>query len=69
MPTLLRWQIRACSIITETTKEVIPSHVRNIADVSGAGDTVVATAAMVYALTKDVHLMAEIANLAGWAGV
>lgn len=47
------------------TKEVIPSHVRNIADVSGAGDTVVATAGLVYALTKDVRLMAEIANLAG----
>jgi rfaE bifunctional protein kinase chain/domain len=50
---------------SETTKEVIPSHVRNIADVSGAGDTVVATAGLVYALTKDVRLMAEIANLAG----
>ena len=44
---------------------IIPSRIRNIADVSGAGDTVIATAAMVYALTKDVHLMAEISNLAG----
>jgi rfaE bifunctional protein kinase chain/domain len=44
---------------------IIPSHIRNIADVSGAGDTVIATAAMVYALTKDVNLMAEISNLAG----
>jgi rfaE bifunctional protein kinase chain/domain len=44
---------------------IIPSRIRNIADVSGAGDTVVATAAMVYALTKDVSLMAEISNLAG----
>jgi rfaE bifunctional protein kinase chain/domain len=44
---------------------IIPSHLRNIADVSGAGDTVIATAAMVYALTKDAHLMAEISNIAG----
>jgi len=44
---------------------LIPSRIRNIADVSGAGDTVIATAALVYALTKDVQLMAEISNLAG----
>ncbi len=44
---------------------IIPSRIRNIADVSGAGDTVIATAAMIYALTKDVALMAEISNLAG----
>ena len=44
---------------------IIPSHLRNIADVSGAGDTVIATAAIVYALTQDVRLMAEISNIAG----
>ena len=44
---------------------IIPSHLRNIADVSGAGDTVVAVAALVYTATKNVHLMAEIANIAG----
>ncbi len=44
---------------------ILPSHIRNIADVSGAGDTVVATAALIYAITKDVPLMAEISNLAG----
>ncbi len=44
---------------------VIPSHIRNIADVSGAGDTVIAVAALVYAATKDVPLMASIANIAG----
>lgn len=43
----------------------IPSHRRDIADVSGAGDTVIATASMVYALTRDARLMAEISNLAG----
>lgn len=48
-----------------TNSGIIPSHIRNIADVSGAGDTVIATAAMVYAIAKDVRLMAEISNLAG----
>jgi D-glycero-beta-D-manno-heptose-7-phosphate kinase len=44
---------------------IIPSHLRNVADVSGAGDTVIAVAAMVYAVTKNAHIMAEIANIAG----
>lgn len=44
---------------------IIPSHLRNVADVSGAGDTVIAVAAMVYAATKNAHLMAEVANIAG----
>ena len=45
--------------------KIIPSHLRSIADVSGAGDTVIATASLVYAATKNIHLMAEIANIAG----
>jgi len=44
---------------------IIPSHLRNVADVSGAGDTVIATAALVYAATKDIKLMAEVSNIAG----
>ena len=47
------------------TGHIIPSHIRNIADVSGAGDTVIAVASLVYASTKDVRLMAETANIAG----
>ena len=45
--------------------EIIPAHIRNVADVSGAGDTVIAVASLVYAATKDTALMAEVANLAG----
>lgn len=45
--------------------KIIPSHRRNIADVSGAGDTVIAVASIVYAISKDVELMAEMANIAG----
>ena len=44
---------------------IIPSHLRKIADVSGAGDTVIAVASLVYAITKNVRLMAEVANIAG----
>jgi rfaE bifunctional protein kinase chain/domain len=44
---------------------IIPTHVRNIADVSGAGDTVIAVAALAYAATKNVVLAAEISNIAG----
>ncbi len=49
----------------ENTANIIPAHIRNIADVSGAGDTVIAVAALIYAATKDILLTAEIANLAG----
>lgn len=44
---------------------IIPSYIRNIADVSGAGDTVIATAALVYAATKSTQLMAAVSNIAG----
>ena len=44
---------------------MVPSHIRNVADVSGAGDTVIAVATLVYALTRNTRIMAEIANLAG----
>lgn len=45
--------------------EIIPTHIRNIADVSGAGDTVIAVASLVYAASKDIGTMAAIANIAG----
>lgn len=50
---------------TGTEQHIFPSHIRNIADVSGAGDTVIATASMIYALTRDASLMAQVSNIAG----
>jgi rfaE bifunctional protein kinase chain/domain len=44
---------------------IIPTHIRKVADVSGAGDTVIAVASLVYAATKNIKLMAEMANIAG----
>jgi rfaE bifunctional protein kinase chain/domain len=49
----------------ENNSRIVPSHRRNIADVSGAGDTVIAVASLLYAATGDVELMAEVANIAG----
>lgn len=48
-----------------TEAKIVPAHIRNVADVSGAGDTVIAVASLVYVATKDKSLMAEISNLAG----
>jgi len=45
--------------------KLIGPHKRNISDVSGAGDTVIAVASLVYAATKDASLMAELSNIAG----
>jgi rfaE bifunctional protein kinase chain/domain len=49
----------------DNEKKLIPSHRRNIADVSGAGDTVIAVASLAYAATRNINLAAEIANIAG----
>lgn len=49
----------------ENDAAILPSHLRHIADVSGAGDTVIAVASLLYAATKNVNLMAEVANIAG----
>lgn len=43
----------------------IPAHFRKIADVSGAGDTVISVAALCFALKLDMKTTAEMANLAG----
>jgi len=43
----------------------IPAHLRTIADVSGAGDTVISVAALCLACDLKPELIAEISNLAG----
>ncbi|MGI9138408.1 MAG: bifunctional heptose 7-phosphate kinase/heptose 1-phosphate adenyltransferase [Sediminibacterium sp.] len=48
-----------------TVNKLIPTHIRNISDVSGAGDTVIAVASLVYASSKNMLLAAEISNIAG----
>ncbi|MDR0712634.1 MAG: PfkB family carbohydrate kinase [Prevotellaceae bacterium] len=43
----------------------IPAELRNIADVSGAGDTVISVASLCLAAGVDIPLVAAVANLAG----
>lgn len=49
----------------KNNKKQIPAHVRSIADVSGAGDTVISIASLCLALNQPITMIAEIANLAG----
>tara|TARA_B100000780_G_C21117939_1_gene452495 strand:+ start:1060 stop:2055 length:996 start_codon:yes stop_codon:yes gene_type:complete len=44
---------------------IIPAHLRNIADVSGAGDTVISVASLCLALDTEPEITARLANLAG----
>ena len=52
-------------IATKKVKHIVPAHVRNVADVSGAGDTVIGVASLGLALKLDPILMVELANIAG----
>ncbi len=44
---------------------IIPAHERNIADVSGAGDTVIAVAALCISQQLNFEFAAQLANIAG----
>jgi rfaE bifunctional protein kinase chain/domain len=50
---------------SRSVKEHIEAHVRNIADVSGAGDTVISVAALCRALECNPIFTASLSNLAG----
>jgi rfaE bifunctional protein kinase chain/domain len=57
-------------MITEKTEEgfkhySIPAHIRNIADVSGAGDTVISLTALCLAQQLPATQIAQISNMAG----
>ncbi len=45
--------------------EIIPAHIRDIADVSGAGDTVISVAALCLAMEMEPKIIAGLSNLAG----
>lgn len=50
---------------SRSVKEILPAHIRTIADVSGAGDTVISVAALCIALETNPILTAALSNLAG----
>ncbi len=52
-------------INSRSEKNHTPAHIRSIADVSGAGDTVISIAALLVALHVNPIVMAAISNLAG----
>jgi D-glycero-beta-D-manno-heptose-7-phosphate kinase len=52
-------------ITGNNVEAIVPAHVRNISDVSGAGDTVISVAALGLAAGLDPLIMAQLANLAG----
>jgi rfaE bifunctional protein kinase chain/domain len=52
-------------INSEKEKKLVPAHIRNISDVSGAGDTVVSVAALCCALNLPPIQIAFLSNLAG----
>ena len=49
----------------ESEELFIPAHLRNIADVSGAGDTVISAATLCLAAGLPLKLVGQISNLAG----
>ena len=51
--------------VDEKQEKLLPAHIRTIADVSGAGDTVISVAALCLALETDSETMVTLANLAG----
>ncbi len=52
-------------IKNDEKEKFVSAHVRNISDVSGAGDTVISLAALCLASDLDIEDIAEISNLAG----
>lgn len=52
-------------ICSKDEHHFIPAHPRKIVDVSGAGDTVVAVAALCVAMKAPIKVTAELSNLAG----
>lgn len=50
---------------SENTQTIVPAHIRNISDISGAGDTVISVAALSLACGATIEVAAKLANLAG----
>jgi bifunctional ADP-heptose synthase (sugar kinase/adenylyltransferase) len=48
-----------------TKMKYVPAHVRNISDVSGAGDTVISVATLCLVVGLPIEWIAELANIAG----
>nr|WP_319400377.1 bifunctional ADP-heptose synthase [uncultured Carboxylicivirga sp.] len=56
---------RGVMIIDKQTYHFIPAEIRNIADVSGAGDTVISVSSLCMASALEPYYIAAISNMAG----
>lgn len=63
--TLITLSEKGVFIEGDGKSQLIPTHPRDIADVCGAGDTVISIAALGLGLKMDMNEMAALANLAG----
>lgn len=63
--TLITLSDKGVFINDANTNQIIPTFPRQIADVCGAGDTVISVAALGLALGLDIQEVARLANLAG----
>ena len=63
--TLVTLSERGVIISDEGSFHRKPAHIRNISDVSGAGDTVISVASLCVALGLHPSITAELSNLAG----
>lgn len=63
--TLITLSEKGIFVANSNQAKILDAYKRAIADVSGAGDTVIAVAALTYAITQNAPLMASLSNLAG----
>ena len=63
--TLITLSEKGAYLDDETGGQLYPTHPRNVADVCGAGDTVISIAALALALGREMEEIALLSNLAG----
>ncbi len=62
---LLTLSDKGVFVFGESFQKLIPAHLRQIADVSGAGDTVISVAALCLATGSSIETIGALSNLAG----
>jgi len=63
--TMISLSDKGIFISDDTNHHLIEAHIRDVADVSGAGDTVISAAALSLAIESDIEKIAKLSNLAG----
>ena len=63
--TLITLSEKGVFIAEGKNEYLLPAHIRNISDVSGAGDTVIAIATLCLAMKTSIEFLAVLSNLSG----